>query len=244
MTARDLIKGSLRLLGVLASGEEPSAAEAQDALASLNSMIGTWRTESLIAYAILPEEFAFVANKKSYTMGPGGDWDTKRPVQISKVQMTYTSESPLPLNLGIDIIDLDQYQNLIVPDTASTIPQFVYIDNAQPLRSLFFYTVPTMAYPVQVFSWRTIESFASLDTELVLLDGYERAMRFNLALDLAPEYGVTPLTTVASAAAEAKAYIKSLNYQPLLLTCDPAILSTSRGGWNYLTGGFGTQGNN
>jgi hypothetical protein len=244
---RDLIKASLRKLGVLASGEEPSASEAQDALTALNAMIASWRTQSLIAYAVLPEDFAFVAGQKSYTMGPGGDWDTVRPIRVEKVQMTYTTDSPQPLNLGITMIDLDQYQNLVVPDTTSTIPQFVYVDDNFPLRRLFFYTVPQNVYPVQVFSWRSITQFPDINTTISLLDGYERALTFNLALEIAAEYGAEAVAAaglIANQAIEAKAVIMSLNNRTGLLTCDPAIVSSDMGGWNYLTGGFGTSGSN
>ena len=44
-TANDQINGALRLLGVLAEGETPSAATSQDALAALNQMIDSWNTE-------------------------------------------------------------------------------------------------------------------------------------------------------------------------------------------------------
>lgn len=247
MTVRDLIKASLRKLGILASGEEPSAAEAQDALTALNAMIASWRTSSLIAYAVLPETFAFVAGKKSYTMGPGGDWNTDRPIRVDKVQMTYTATSPQPLNLGIEIIDLDQYQNLVVPDTTSTIPQFVYVDDAFPLRTFYFYTVPQLVFPVQVFSWKSISQFPDINTTIALLDGYERALTFNLAMDLAPEYGAQAVAAaglIAQQAAEAKAAIMSLNNRTPLMTCDDAIVASDMGGFNYLTGGFGTSGSN
>ncbi len=41
-TARTLITRSLRTLGVLHSGETPSAEEANDALDALNEMLGAW----------------------------------------------------------------------------------------------------------------------------------------------------------------------------------------------------------
>ena len=41
-TARDLITQSLRTLGVLHSGETPSAEEANDGLTSLNQMLNSW----------------------------------------------------------------------------------------------------------------------------------------------------------------------------------------------------------
>ena len=43
-TAGDIINGSLRLLGVLAEGETPSADTSQDALRAMNQMIDSWNT--------------------------------------------------------------------------------------------------------------------------------------------------------------------------------------------------------
>ena len=42
-TAGQQIERALRLLGVLAEGETPSAATSQDALMALNQMIDSWR---------------------------------------------------------------------------------------------------------------------------------------------------------------------------------------------------------
>ena len=50
-TAGDIIDGSLRLLGVLAEGETPSAETAQDALAAMNQMIQSWNTERLAVFS-------------------------------------------------------------------------------------------------------------------------------------------------------------------------------------------------
>ena len=50
-TANEQINGALRLLGVLAEGETPSAATPQDALTALNQMIDSWNTERLSVYA-------------------------------------------------------------------------------------------------------------------------------------------------------------------------------------------------
>ena len=46
-TARDLVTMSLRTLGVLHSGETPSAEEANDGLATLNQMLNSWLYEGI-----------------------------------------------------------------------------------------------------------------------------------------------------------------------------------------------------
>lgn len=240
MTVRDLIKGSLRSLGVLASGEEPSAAEAQDALASLNSLLGSWRNERLMAYAVLPHSFDFVAGQKSYLIGPDGDWKMDRPARVQKVQLTYTQTgTSIPLNLPVQILDLDEYQRITVPDTASSIPQSCYIDDAYPARNILWYTVPSEVYSAVLFCWQVIAGFADLDAQITLPDGYERAMRYCLAIELASEYGTEPSATVVANAREAKATIKSYNMPCPKMQVDSAMIRPGTGAFNWLTGGYG-----
>jgi len=47
MTPQTLIKRAMRSLGVLHTGEEPSADEAADALQDLNEMLNQWRDEGI-----------------------------------------------------------------------------------------------------------------------------------------------------------------------------------------------------
>ena len=239
MTARDLIKGSMRLIGVLASGEQPSASEAADALASLNSLIDSWRTKRLLVYSVLPETFSLVAGKKKYTMGPGGDFDTVRPVRVELAKFIYSqigTPGPGPLHLSLEIINVDQYNAFIVPDTQSPIPMWVYIDDAFPLRNVYFYTVPNMVNSVELFTWKQLTGFPNLDADISLPPGYEKALRYALAMELAPEYGTSPSDVVVSTAATARADVMSSNntYVPLL-QADAALIA-NKGGFNYLTG--------
>ena len=61
-TAGDQINGALRLLGVLAEGESPSAATSQDALAALNQMIDSSKNRQrlfLLCQFFQAEQFLF-----------------------------------------------------------------------------------------------------------------------------------------------------------------------------------------
>lgn len=235
MTVRDLINGSFRLLGTLASGEQATAPEAEDARTALNSLLDSWKLERLMVYAILPQTFPLVGGQLSYTLGPTGDWDTERPVQIDQMSLLYTGSGSPPLNMPIEILNLDQYQQIIVPTTTSPIPMSCYIDDAFPLRTVSFWPVPTVNYSVNVFTWGLVDGFDDINDDITLPPGYERAMRFNLALELAPEYGVTPSNVVLAGAQDSKATVKRNNIKPLLMSCDPA-LTAQRSGFNWLTG--------
>lgn len=240
MTVRDLITGSFRLLGVLASGEQPAANEMQDAFASLNSMLDSWKLERLMVYAILPQTFSLVAGKKTYTIGTGGDFDTDWPTRIEKIQLNYNTGG-VPINLPIEILNLDQYQQFTVPDTTSTIPQWMYPDDAYPLRSLSFYPVPSIVNTVDIFTWGLINGFASIDDDIVLPPGYELALKSNLALQIAPEFGIQQINPITAAmAADSRAKIKSFNMKPLFMEVDSAL--TSRGGYfDWRTGQIGSR---
>lgn len=69
VTAQDIIYKSLRLLGVLASGEAPTAAEAQDSLYSLNSMIDSFSANPQFYYYSQDEKFTLTSAQRVYAMG-------------------------------------------------------------------------------------------------------------------------------------------------------------------------------
>jgi hypothetical protein len=79
-TAGDQINGALRLLGVLAEGETPSAATSQDALNALNQMIDSWGTEKLSTFTTQEQVFNWLPGLISQTLGPSGDFVGDRPV--------------------------------------------------------------------------------------------------------------------------------------------------------------------
>jgi hypothetical protein len=69
VVAQNLIYKSLRMLGVLASGEAPTAAEAQDSLYSLNSLIDGFMANPQYYYTNLDEAFSTRASQSTYAIG-------------------------------------------------------------------------------------------------------------------------------------------------------------------------------
>ena len=236
-TVLDLITGSLRLLGVLASGESPSASEAQDALSALNNLLDTWKNDSLLVYTTSSSPYSLVGGKKSYTFGTGGDWNAERPVVIDSMFLQYTGTTggPSPLNLPMAALTQDQYNAIIVPNTPSPIPTAFYDDGGFPLRTVSFWPVPTTNYQVNVWTWQLIDGFAAITDLINLPPGYERMMRFNLAIELAPEYGKEASPTIAAGALDSKLSIKRINSKTLFMSCDAAV-TRQPSGFNYLIG--------
>jgi len=81
-TAGEQINGALRLLGVLAEGETPSAETSQDALSAMNQMIDSWNTERLAVYSTIDQVLTWPATQRSRTLGPTGDLVGVRPILV------------------------------------------------------------------------------------------------------------------------------------------------------------------
>jgi hypothetical protein len=82
VTATTLITAAYTDIGVLGQGETLSAYLAQDGLRRLNAMIASWRAHQLTVLAIERMIFPLVANKQTYTIGLGGDFNVPRPTRI------------------------------------------------------------------------------------------------------------------------------------------------------------------
>ena len=82
-TARTLIRRAMQVGGILFKTEVPSSDEATDALTSLNQLVALLSNENLMIYSRQEEIFPLTGGVASYTIGPGGDFDTQRPMKIA-----------------------------------------------------------------------------------------------------------------------------------------------------------------
>lgn len=82
VTADQISTAALIDLGVVAPTETPGATQLTFCYNVLNRLINTWQTMSLIAPAVQRSVWPIVANKATYTIGPGGDFNTIRPINL------------------------------------------------------------------------------------------------------------------------------------------------------------------
>lgn len=231
MTGRDLVSASLRLIGALAPGESLAAQEATDGLAALNRMISGWSTEGLIIFALTAETpLTLTPGDGTVTLGASGDIAT-RPQSIEAALIRDGTIDLPPLR----ILSLAEYAAIPDKSTQATYPIALYDDGGYPQRTIALYPVPSAAKQLVLFTKRALTQIATLDTSLSLPPGYERALVFNGAIELAPEYGKTVDATVDRTATDSKAGIKRQNHRPSYLQSDPALLDQGNR-FNIFTG--------
>ena len=223
-TAAELINGSLRLLGVLAEGEEPSVAVMQDSIMAMNQMIQSWDTERLSVFSTQDQVFTWPAYTMSRTIGPTGDFVGNRPIEIDDA--TYFKDPSSGLSFGVKLINQQQYDGIAFKTVTSTYPQVMWVNNTFPDIEITVYPVPIKALEWHIISVETLTEVSSVATDMYFPPGYLRAFRYNLACELAPEFGVEPSPQVQRIAMSSKRNIKRINFPGDLMAIPYPIVAT------------------
>jgi len=234
-TAGDIINGSLRLIGQLAEGEVPSADTAQDALNAMNQMIDSWSTERLAVFATQDQVFIWPTSAASRTLGPTGDFVGEHPIKVD--DSTYFKDSTSGLSFGIKLINQQQYNAIALKTVTSTYPQVMWVNETYPNIEMTIYPVPFKALEWHIVSVQPLSSAATLATDLSFPPGYLRAFRYNLACELAPEFGVEPSPQVQRIAMTSKRDLKRIN-NPDDVMAIPYPLIARRHRYNIYSGSF------
>jgi hypothetical protein len=231
----DQINRSLRLLGVLAEGETPSASVSQDALMALNQMIDSWNTERLSVFSTQDQVFNWPVGEISRTMGPTGDFVGNRPVLLDDA--TYYRDPGTNVSFGIKFINQQQYDGIAVKTVTSTYPQVIFVNMTFPDIEMFIYPRPTRLLEWHFISVEELNKPADLGTIMYYPPGYLRAFTYNLAMEFAPEFGVEPSPQVQRIAMTSKRDLKRINNPDDIMSMPYAIVAT-RQRFNIYAGNY------
>ena len=234
-TAGDQINGALRLIGQLAEGETPSAATSQDALSAMNQMIDSWSTERLAVFSTQDQVFSWLPGFISRTLGPTGDFVGNRPILLD--DSTYFKDPANGISFGIKILNQQQYNGIAVKTVTSTYPQVIWINMNYPDIEMYVYPVPTKVLEWHFVSVSELDQPATLATVLTFPPGYLRAFRYNLACEIAAEFGVEPSPQVSRIAMTSKRNLKRINNPDDIMSLPYSIVGT-RQRFNIFAGNY------
>jgi hypothetical protein len=199
-TVNDLIHSSMRLIGAIAAGETMETNELNDALVSLNQMLSSWNTEgaSLVGRQRLVVNL-FSGN--SYSL-------PQRPIKIDAASTSISG-----VDSALELVDSAGWEAIPVPEKAmqSIFIRKLYCDYLFPNSTVYIWPTPRQSGSLELWIYATNPQFVSLTDTITLPEGYEAGLRWNLALNLAPEYGRPVDPSVASLAQNFKASLAQLN---------------------------------
>jgi hypothetical protein len=234
-SAGDQIKAALRLIGQLAEGESPSPETSNDALAAMNQMIDSWNTERLSVFCTQDQVFEWAPDQITRTLGPSGDFVGNRPILIDDA--TYFRDPQTNVSFGIKLINQQQYDGIAVKTVTSTYPQVMWVNMEYPNISMTVYPKPTRLLEWHFVSVQELTKPATLSTILTFPPGYLRAFKYNLACEIATEFGIEPPQTVQRIAMTSKRNLKRINNPDDVMSMPYSIVA-SRQRFNIYAGNY------
>jgi hypothetical protein len=150
---------------------------------------------------------------------------------------TFFRDPSTNVSYGIRFINQLQYNNIAVKTVQSTYPQVMFVNMTFPNISLSVYPVPNRMLEFHFISVQPLANPTTLETDLAFPPGYLRAFRYNLALELAPEFGVEPSSEVRRVAMYSKRNLKRIN-NPDDVMAMPYSIIARRNRYNIYAGNF------
>lgn len=209
-TAIDIIKRALRSIGVIATGENPSAEMSSDALDSLNDVIAGMSNENLAVY-VETQDSLTLTGATSYTYGLTGNINTARPTSIDSAFYRDSSGNDYPLS----VITRGEYDAIVDKDETGDYPSCIFVAMTYPLATIYVYPASSTG-TIKINARKAVNSYANLTDDIALPAGYERMLRYALAVELMPEYGVNN-PQVYQMYIDAKADLKRTNTSPAVM---------------------------
>ena len=193
-----LITGALRLAGVIAQGETPSASQVSDAATSLNMMVKAWMADGMPLWCIRTITITPVAGQNTYTYNT--------PKLLKPIQ-AWNRQTSSQVDIPMRMISRQEYNILGNKSTTGNPIQLFFNPNLSSTEIKLFPTPDSTAaaqnviYIVAQVPYQDFDS--ATDTPDFPQEWYE-AIKYGLAVRLAGEYNIdieTRKTLVAEAAA-------------------------------------------
>lgn len=235
-TVDGIIRSALSKVLVNNAQDTVSAADAQLTFDALGVLIDALGIERLACYALTTTTHALTGGTGSYTIGTGGAFNVDRPARIQNAFVRVASGSN-NVDYTVEIIPQSQWDSIRVKDIAG-IPRKLFYDSQYPLGTINLYPAPLLSsYTLYLNSYLPIANYTATTDAIDLPPGYARMLIYNLAVEIAPDFGVNPDPMVMKIANESKRLVKRINTPDPVAVVDPAVAS-QRGAWNIVTGGY------
>jgi hypothetical protein len=216
VTLLDIISDSLRKIGQLGIGQSLNSSQSQQALRTANRMLQKWSLQRLMLYVVATRTCVLTNGTQDYTIGPtGATFIGSRPVIIEAGQALIPGTSMQnPLNI------LSKAQWDALPDRGTVcgvngVPSNIWPEYTYPNLAFHVSPIPsTLSTGPVTFKlgvWEVLQQFATIFTELALPEGYEDALVWNLAMQLAPDYDVQPSQMVIDNAVDSLVQVQKNN---------------------------------
>lgn len=221
-TVSDILNLALKDAGILGESDTASAETTQDALTTLNQMLGMWQLDNLSVYA--QQETSFTATGAStYLIGPSATINAVRPISIESAFYRVGTED-YPITVLNDFNEFESIGN----KTEAGYPEYLFYRATVPSGTIHIYPQPASG-TVHIVTLVDLPEYTSVTNDLTLPRSYELAVRSNLAVLLADTMGSPLRQGVARLAMSSKKLLQRKNVRIPQLGMPAAVLRQLNG---------------
>ena len=172
----------------------------------------------------------------------------QRPLSINSsfVRINTNSNGVPIINGGLDypvaILNVEDYEMIGLKTLNGPWPKALYYQPTETLGNIFVWPNPAQG-EMHIFADTLFSKYTSINDTMLLPEGFEAALEWNLAERMMPQYGKaspTQISMINAFAAQGKSTIKRTNMKPIQSARFPDALLMSKAkdaGW-ILSGGF------
>lgn len=223
-TPANLIALALLDSGVIGQGQRASAADTNNAYARLQMMMAQWNRKRWLTYCLVDLPLVSTG-AQSYTIGPGGDFDTTRPDRLEDGCFVRQLNTSQPVDYPLSLIQSREAYSRIVMKEMGNFAWSIFYDSQFPTGTLYPWPVPAAGtYELHVLVKQPLNPFTSISQTILLPPEYEAAILYNLQVRLRAAYRLPPDPVIIALAKDALNLIRGANAQIATLTMPRAVM--------------------
>jgi hypothetical protein len=213
-TPTEICRIALKAGAILGVGQSPLAEDLSDAFDILNGMIAQWNRRRWLVYHLI-DVVAQATGQQSYTVGPGGDFDTPRIDRLESAFFRQTTANPFDVDFILEILESrEDYNQIRLKSLNSTLPRWIWMDTGWPLGTVFPWPIPMAGLgEIHLSLKATLGPFTSYTQSINVPPEYVEALWTNLAVRLGPIYQYDVRPDLARLAAASLATVRGANVQ-------------------------------
>ncbi|CAB4216895.1 hypothetical protein UFOVP1590_11 [uncultured Caudovirales phage] len=197
ITRNQVTVAALRKLGVIEPGDTSTSGTIDtnildNAAITFNLMVKQWMTEGLKIWTVSEYTLPLVASTTSYTIGPGMDLNTDRPLKCIQAFLRNTSTTP-NLDIPVQIISQQEY-NLLSSKGNSGVTNSIYLKTSATYSTVYVWLTPdtntSTNYELHMIVQRPLSDMNTSTATLDFPNEWFNALVWGLADELAIEFSV------------------------------------------------------
>ena len=192
-TRDNIISRALRILGVVAQGETPTATQVTEASQALNGLVLAWQADGMPLWAIKKYTLSLVEGRYEYTFGDSISYPGVNLPKPLKLYQAWYHNNTSDVDVPLRIVTEQQY-NMLGNKLVEGLPIQVWYKPDTTTGVLTVYQVPDAWTAANVtISFIYQAPFYTFDSSSDIPDfppEWYDAITYGLATRLAPEYGI------------------------------------------------------